>query len=117
MLLLVCDCRLCALFNLSFNLQLCYIVRLLDVRAALDTLPDKQRRAAAEQQLSAGSSSGLLGALNHAAGLVAKLRDSSGYRWVDLGVLFSRLRAGRRTQQGGPAAGGSRGGSGGGLRA
>lgn len=72
-------------------------MRLLDVRAALDTLPDKQRRAAAQQQLTGGAGSGggssaLVSALQHAAGLVAKLRDSSAYRWVDLGAVFQRLR-------------------------
>jgi hypothetical protein len=77
--------------------QLCYIVRLLDVRAALDTLADKQRRAAALAQLSAGGAA-LVPALNHAAALVAKLRDASGYRWADLGCLSSRMRAAKHSR-------------------
>lgn len=117
-----CVLLYCCMWLLLLHVQLCYIVRLLDVKAALDTLPDKQRRAAAQQQLSSSavvgaggssSSSGsvVVSALNHAAGLVAKLRDSSGYRWVDLGAVFSRMRTGRnRTNRGAGAGGaGSRG--------
>lgn len=81
------------------------------MKAALDTLPDKQRRAAAQQQLagggagSGGGSSALVSALQHAAGLVAKLRDSSAYRWVDLGAVFQRLRGtGAHKAAGGAAA-------------
>jgi hypothetical protein len=94
-------------------LQLCHIVRLLDVRAALDTLPDKQRREAARQALIGGSSSALESALNHAANLVAKLRDSSAYRWVDLGAVFAKMRAGRKAV----AAAGNRGAARPGVRA
>jgi hypothetical protein len=86
-------------------------VRLLDARAALDTLPDKQRREAARQALIGGSSAALESALNHAANLVAKLRDSSAYRWVDLRAVFSKMRAGRK------AAAGSKGAARAGVRA
>jgi hypothetical protein len=91
-------------------LQLCYIVRLLDVKAALDTLADKKRREAAEQQLASGASGkALQSALTHAAALVAKLRDSSAYRWVDLGAVFAKMRTGRKAA-GAAAATGASGG-------
>jgi hypothetical protein len=82
---------------------------LLDVRAALETLPDKQRRAAAEQQLASGASGKFVqSALQHAAALVAKLRDSSAYRWVDLGAVFAKMCTGRKAA--GAAAAGASGG-------
>jgi hypothetical protein len=77
--------------------QLCAIVRLLDVKAALETLPDKQRRDAALVQLgsaAAGGSATLVPAFNMAAAAVAKFRDSCGYRWINLQQLFGRLKAG-----------------------
>lgn len=88
------------------SLQLCYIVRLLDVRAALETMPDQAKRTAAQQQLAGGSSGNALqSALNHAAGLVARLRDSSAYRWVDLSTVFAKMRAGRKAGGGSAATG------------
>ncbi len=101
---------------LLFAVQLCYIVRLLDVRAALETMPDQAKRNAAQQQLASGSSGNALqSALNHAAGLVARLRDSSAYRWVDLSTVFAKMRAGRKAG-GSAAAGGQRTAAAGGVR-
>jgi hypothetical protein len=83
-------------------LQLCHIVRLLDVNTALARLPDKQRRDAAYVQLNSSSSGGstpVVAALAGAAAVVAKLRDACGYRWVNLGQLFGRLRNGSSQQQ------------------
>lgn len=89
----------------------------MDAGAALNMLPDSKRQAA-KQQLAAttddsssgnaasfgvggsGSASALESALNHAAKLVARLRDSSGYRWVDLGVVFSRMKTSGRNNSG-----------------
>lgn len=94
--------------------QLAYIVRLLDANGALHTLSDN-KEAAAKQQLTGA----VEGVLNHAAALVARLRDSSGYRWADLGALFGRMRAGRKKGGGsgaaatrGPAAAAGAGGGG-----
>jgi hypothetical protein len=83
-------------------LQLCHIVRLLDVNTALARLPDKQRRDAAYAQLNSSSSGGstpVVAALAGAAAVVAKLRDACGYHWVNLGQLFGRLRNGSSQQQ------------------
>eukprot|EP00878_Enallax_costatus_P031451 GHUV01034396.1.p1 GENE.GHUV01034396.1~~GHUV01034396.1.p1 ORF type:complete len:174 (+),score=41.31 GHUV01034396.1:624-1145(+) len=83
--------------------QLCHIVRLLDVKAAIDTLMDKQR-IQARQQLASSASGGVSveTALNHAAATVARFRDSCGYRWISLGQLFGRLRPGAKPNQGTP---------------
>jgi hypothetical protein len=92
------DCSACC----RCLLQLCHIVRLLDVNTALARLPDKQRRDAAYAQLNSSSSGGstpVVAALAGAAAVVAKLRDACGYRWVDLGQLFGRLRNGSSQQQ------------------
>jgi hypothetical protein len=83
-------------------LQLCHIVRLLDVYAALARLADKQRRDAAYTQLSSsssGGSTGVVAALAGAAAAVATLRDACGYRWVNLGQLFGKLRSNQQQQQ------------------
>ena len=81
-------------------------MRLLDVKAAVETLVDKQRKDAAWQQLSGSAAGGtsVATALSQAAAAVANFRDSSGYRWVNLGQLFGRLKAGSRPNLGTPGA-------------
>jgi hypothetical protein len=73
--------------------QLSHIVRLLDVKMALSTLPDKARRDAASAALGVGAGgSSVAAALGCAAAAVGRVRDSCGYRWVDLGSVFGRMR-------------------------
>ena len=54
----------------------------------LHSLESKEARAAAEAKLAP-----IRGALDAAAAEAARLRDRSGYRWVDLGGMFGRLAA------------------------
>ncbi len=63
-------------------------MRLLDVRAALDTISEKGMKEEARQRLAP-----IAKAMEGAAAAVARLRDASGYRWVDLGSLFGSLKA------------------------
>jgi hypothetical protein len=68
-------------------LQLSYYHRLFDMSSLAHAL-SREALAAAEERLAP-----IAPALHKAAATAAKLRDRSGYKWVDMAALYGRLSA------------------------